>query len=42
MARKIIDSKPEWENLKGYAQNDWKAQNILGWSVAEFTEKAVA
>ena len=41
-AKQIIEAKPEWEKLSGYAQNDWKAQNILGWSAAEYTEKAVA
>lgn len=40
-ARTIERSKNQWQSLRGYAQNDWKARHLLNWSRAEFTEKAI-
>lgn len=40
-ARTIWLHKSQWQNLRGFAQNDWKAKFILNWSRAEFTEKAM-
>jgi hypothetical protein len=37
----ILRTKTEWQSLRGFAQNDWKARTLLHWSRAEFTEKAI-
>lgn len=37
----IQHHRPQWEILRGFAQNDWKARHLLNWSRAEFTEKAI-
>jgi hypothetical protein len=37
----ILRNKSEWQSLRGFAQNDWKARQLLNWSRAEFTEKAI-
>lgn len=41
VARRIWDQKDQWQNLAGFAQNDWKADYILGWQKAEYTQKTV-
>ena len=40
-ADQIWKLRDQWQHLKGFAQNDWKAEYLLGWSKAEFTEKTV-
>ena len=40
-AKKVWDQRDEWQNLKAFAQNDWKAQYLLGWKKAEYTEKSL-
>lgn len=40
-ARYIWESRDEWQHLQGFEQNHWKANKLLGWSKAEFTEKSV-
>lgn len=40
-ADKIWKSRNEWQNLKGFEQNHWKAKYLLDWSKAEYTEKSV-
>lgn len=40
-ARKIWDKRDEWQNLSGFAQNDWKSWFLLGWRKAEYTEKSI-
>jgi len=40
-ARRIWRARDEWQHLKGFAQNDWKAKYLLGWGKSEYTEKAV-
>jgi hypothetical protein len=40
-ADNIWKNRDQWQHLKGFAQNDWKAQFLLGWSKAEYTEKSV-
>lgn len=40
-ASRIWDLKDRWENLRGFDQNNWKANYLLGWSKAEYTEKTV-
>lgn len=39
ISNKVISKKDEWEHLKGFEQNHWKANYILGWKKAEYTEK---
>lgn len=41
VASKVWDSRDQWGNLQGFAQNDWKAKYILGWNKSEYTEKTV-
>lgn len=38
-ADQIWNNKSKWINLKGFDQNHWKANNLLGWNKAEYTEK---
>lgn len=40
LAARIRKYKNEWQHLKGFAQNDWKANFLLGWTKAEYTEKS--
>lgn len=40
-AKRIWDERLQWKNLKGFRQNDWKAEFLLGWNKCEYTEKAV-
>ncbi len=40
-ARKIWDQKDQWQHLQGFDQNHWKANYLLGWTKAEYTEKSI-
>jgi hypothetical protein len=40
-ARKIWECRDEWQSLRSFAQNDWKANYLLGWKKAEYTEKSL-
>jgi len=40
-AKRIWQQRDQWESLKGFDQNHWKAEFLLGWRKAEYTEKAV-
>ena len=40
-ANRIWNHRDQWQYLKGFAQNDWKAEYLLGWRKCEYTEKAV-
>lgn len=41
MAAQLINQqKDKWEHLHGFAQNHWKANYLIGWEQAEYTEKA--
>lgn len=40
-ANKIWNMKSHWEGLKGFEQNHWKANYLIGWQQAEYTEKAI-
>lgn len=40
-ARKVWAHKDEWQTLKSFAQNDWKANFLLGWKKSEYTEKSL-
>lgn len=40
-ARRVWSQRDQWQNLKGFDQNHWKAEYLLGWTKAEYTEKTV-
>lgn len=40
-AIKINQHKDKWSNLTAFAQNDWKANFLIGWKKAEYTEKSL-
>ena len=40
-ARRVWNERAQWQYLKGFAQNDWKSEYLLGWRKCEYTEKAV-
>ncbi len=40
-ADRIWSVKDQWQGLQGFDQNHWKANYLLGWTKAEFTEKSV-
>jgi hypothetical protein len=39
-AKRIWQHRDQWQHLKGFAQNHWKAEFLIGWKRAEYTEKA--
>ena len=39
-ARRVWDSRAEWQPLKGFDQNHWKAKYLIGWEKSEVIEKA--
>lgn len=41
VSKRILDKKEQWAGLKGFEQNHWKANFILGWNKAEYTEKTI-
>lgn len=40
-AQKIWKERDQWQYLKAFKQNDWKAKYLIGWDKSEYTEKAV-
>lgn len=40
-ADRVWQRRDQWRNLKGFDQNHWKAEFLLGWNKAEYTEKTV-
>jgi len=40
-ARRVWDCRDQWQHLQGFDQNHWKAEFLLGWTKAEYTEKTV-
>jgi len=40
-ARRIWNQRDQWRNYTGFDQNHWKAEYLLGWKKAEYTEKSV-
>lgn len=40
-AERIWNHRDQWQNLKAFTQNDWKAEFLLGWKKAEYTEKSL-
>ena len=40
-ADRVWSQRDQWQHLKGFDQNHWKAEYLLGWNKSEYTEKAV-
>jgi hypothetical protein len=40
VAAMVWERRAEWQHLKGFEQNHWRAQKILGWDKSEYLEKA--
>jgi hypothetical protein len=40
-ADRVWVQRDKWQHLKGFDQNHWKAEYLLGWRRAEYTEKTV-
>lgn len=40
-AHRVWSQRDQWQNLAGFDQNHWKAEYLLGWKKAEYTEKTV-
>ena len=40
-ADRVWQHKNQWQHLVGFDQNHWKAEYLLGWRKAEYTEKTV-
>ena len=40
-ADRVWNQRHNWQHLKGFEQNHWKAKFLLGWNKAEYTEKTV-
>ncbi len=40
-AKRIWENRHAWEGLQGFEQNHWKAAYLIGWSKAEYLEKAI-
>jgi len=40
LAQQIRKHQGEWQHLLGFAQNNWKAKYLMGWTRAEYTEKS--
>jgi len=40
-AARIWSQKEDWQHLKGFDQNHWKAEYLLGWRKSEYTEKTI-
>jgi hypothetical protein len=40
-ADRVWQQRDKWQHLKGFDQNHWKADYLLGWNKSEYTEKAV-
>lgn len=40
-ADRVWNRRSEWQQLVGFDQNHWKAEYLLGWKRAEYTEKTV-
>lgn len=40
-ADRIWANRNQWQSLIGFDQNNWKADYLLGWNKAEYTEKTV-
>ncbi len=40
-AHRVWAQRDQWQNLTGFDQNHWKAEYLLGWKKAEYTEKSV-
>ena len=40
-AKRVWQQRDQWQHLKGFDQNNWKAKFLIGWAKAEYTEKSI-
>ena len=40
-ADRVWNQRHQWQSLKGFEQNHWKAKFLIGWDRAEYIEKAI-
>ncbi len=40
-AKSVWENREKWENLQGFEQNHWKANYLINWTKAEYTEKSI-
>ena len=40
-AQRVWNKRDQWKHLKGFDQNHWKANFLIGWSKSETLEKAI-
>ena len=40
-ANRVWEQRDQWKALKGFDQNHWKANYLIGWKRSEYLEKAV-
>lgn len=40
-AQRIWNNRDKWQHLKGFDQNHWKANFLIGWNKSETLEKAI-
>jgi len=40
-ANRIWANRDKWQHLQGFEQNHWKAEYLIGWKRAEYTEKSL-
>lgn len=41
VADRVWQHRDEWQHLKGFDQNHWKAKFVLGWDRSEYLEKTI-
>jgi hypothetical protein len=41
VAKQVWNRREEWQHLKGFDQNHWKANFVLGWDRSEYLEKTI-
>lgn len=40
-ARRVWAHKDKWKSMRGFEQNNWKANYLINWNKAEYTEKTI-
>lgn len=41
ISERVWNKRDEWQHLEGFDQNHWKADYLLGWKQAEYTQKSI-
>jgi len=40
-ARRVWAHRDKWKSMRGFEQNNWKANYLINWNKAEYTEKTI-